>query len=240
MPEESQHRPKKNKRLYDYEGQTESDTDTHVTLRSFLDRVSGLSKSKPHAWGRIQKQPEPKKSTGVNSDVAQESFAPPLSPPTSDNPLMAREVIEASLQCERKLCLRLQGQRGAKSDYEMLCKDLRKKVAEEAVATLHSCNAESRFPSGVKLTASLLKRGHPFLINTRIQTEVGELHLKVSRKRPVSHGWVTSTIFRSFVMKAGKSARSKGSTLNFALCSLLAYKELCRATGRSITGLNAK
>ena len=182
MSKASKRRLRNSKNSCADDGQAGPDTAMRVTLKTFLQTVSGPSTRGEHAPGSCPKRPEQPYSNGVRSGVAHDGSCLPLGQPVADNSLMAREVLDASLQCNLKLHLRLRGKRDVKSDYEMLCDDSRKKVVKDATAKIVTSHSDSDYPAGVRLTSALLKRGDPFILNGTILTEFGELNLEGVKK----------------------------------------------------------
>lgn len=182
MPKKSKRRPSGTKNLSAYGSQKEPDSAMSVTLKSFLENLSGLSTRRERTSGTNQKRTDQRHSNGLSNEVSQDGVSVPLSQSEADGTLIAREVLEASFQCGFKLHLRLHGQRDAKSDYEMLCNDSQEMVTKEAMARILASNPHSDIPVGVKLTSSLLKGGNPFILNARFLTEFGELQLEGLKK----------------------------------------------------------
>jgi predicted RecB family nuclease len=182
MPKKSKGQRSGTKNISAYGSQEKPDAATSVTLKRFLESLSGLSTSKARTSESNQKRTNQRHSKGFSNEVAQVGDSVPLSQSIPHETLFAREILEAGFQCGFKLHLRLHGQRDAKSDFEVLSNDSREEVTKEAMARILASNPHSDIPVGVRVTSSLLKRGHPFILNATFLTEFGDLQLEGLKK----------------------------------------------------------
>ena len=81
------------------------------------------------------------------------------------NPIVTLDVLDGYLSCKYKGRLRLAGQAGHKSDYEMMLIESRQKLKLKAVEKIHSQYPERAIAMGCALTLSTLKRGPLFILD---------------------------------------------------------------------------
>jgi predicted RecB family nuclease len=80
-------------------------------------------------------------------------------------------VCEARLACRYKGHLKMAGERGEPSDYEMLLKEAQERIRDAASAMLTGRHAGAEIPRGLPLDTSLLKRGLPLLLYSTLGDE---------------------------------------------------------------------
>jgi predicted RecB family nuclease len=92
----------------------------------------------------------------------------------ADSPVSGRkitsEIIESHLKCRRKSGLLLAGERGNKSDYEVLLAEARACAQTTAVSKVTS-DSKKVVPSDLLLTLPVLRRGSSFLLNVTLEDE---------------------------------------------------------------------
>ena len=96
--------------------------------------------------------------------------------------MITRPVLEGHLQCKYKAYLRLTGEHGTKSDYEMMLDDRRAKVRRTALAKIQPPDQEARVASSTLLDISLLKQGVPHLVDVTAKTDTLEFHFDALSK----------------------------------------------------------
>lgn len=79
---------------------------------------------------------------------------------------LTNEVLEARLKCRYKAHLKMAGEQGSPHDYELLLIESRGQVRAAARAKLLARHAGQDVPTGVPLTADLLGKGLPLLLDT--------------------------------------------------------------------------
>src|SRR5688572_26648448 len=92
-----------------------------------------------------------------------------LSPRRDATMKITNEVLEAHLNCKTKSRLKLAGESGTPSDYEVMTTEARQASREEALAKL-----VARFPDaceGVTVTATTLKEGKPLLADATLEDD---------------------------------------------------------------------
>ena len=88
------------------------------------------------------------------------------------NPIVTLDVLDGYLSCKYKGRLRLAGQAGHKSDYEMMLIESRQELKLKAVEKIHSQYPEHAIAMGCALTLSTLKRGPLFILDANLE-EIG-------------------------------------------------------------------
>jgi predicted RecB family nuclease len=92
----------------------------------------------------------------------------------TDSPISGRkvngEIIESYLRCRRKGGLLLAGERGSKSDYELLLNDTRE-CARTAASSKVISDSKEAVPSDLRLTVPVLRRGFAHLLNATLEDE---------------------------------------------------------------------
>ena len=90
------------------------------------------------------------------------------------------EVLEAYLNCKTKGRLKLTGESGVKSDYEMMTDEAKAASREAALA-----NLVARFPDavrGVPVTVEKLKEGKTLLADVTLEDEILSLHFDALKR----------------------------------------------------------
>ncbi|MHC4626850.1 MAG: IS66 family transposase [Planctomycetota bacterium] len=96
--------------------------------------------------------------------------------------LITRSVLEAHLQCKYKAYLRLTGENGSKSDYQIMLDDRRAKVRRTALAKMQPPDQEVKVAHNTLLGMALLKRGVPYLFDVTAKTDSLEFHFDGLKK----------------------------------------------------------
>jgi predicted RecB family nuclease len=81
------------------------------------------------------------------------------------------DVLESYLNCKLKASLKLAGERGEKHDYELLQVESRDRVCRAATERLLARHPGHEAPQGMPLTAELLGRGLPLLLDVTFEDE---------------------------------------------------------------------
>src|SRR4051812_26247363 len=84
---------------------------------------------------------------------------------------ITREVLESYLTCKHKGHLRLMGEQGSTSDYELLQRESTNQVRLAATDKLVARHPEGDVVRGIALTLTTLKRGVPLLLNTALNNQ---------------------------------------------------------------------
>ena len=90
---------------------------------------------------------------------------------------LVRDSLEANLHCRYKAYLKLQGEVGVKSDYELLVHELREAVKRKATERIRRSCEEGDVSTQVRLTDPALRQGRAFILDATVETDVGALHL---------------------------------------------------------------
>jgi len=88
---------------------------------------------------------------------------------------ITREILESYLVCKTKAYLRLNGERGVKSDYEVLSTETRAKLRDRADDKLASKAKPEEVIRGVRITEEVLRKGAAFILDAIIES--GDLSL---------------------------------------------------------------
>jgi predicted RecB family nuclease len=89
---------------------------------------------------------------------------------------ITNDVLQARIKCRYKVHLKMAGEQGEPHDYELLLVESRGHVRAAATAKLVARHPGQEVPSGLPLTAELLKRGLPLLLNATF--EDGDLSVR--------------------------------------------------------------
>src|SRR5260370_2747923 len=84
---------------------------------------------------------------------------------------IARDIIESYLNCKYKGHLKLAGQQGTQSDYELLRVESRDAIRRRALDKILKRHAGGGVERDVFLTPAILKRGAAFLLNATLEDE---------------------------------------------------------------------
>src|SRR5579859_1727404 len=82
------------------------------------------------------------------------------------------DLLESHLKCRYKAHLKAAAERGLLHDYEILMKESRERIRQAATGKLLVRYDGGEVPSGLPLTADLLKRGLPLLLDAAFEDEV--------------------------------------------------------------------
>jgi predicted RecB family nuclease len=81
------------------------------------------------------------------------------------------DVLESRLKCRYKGHLKTVGEQGLPHDYEILMKESRERIGRAATPKLLARYDGDEIPSGLSLTADVLKRGLPLLLDATFEDE---------------------------------------------------------------------
>jgi predicted RecB family nuclease len=84
---------------------------------------------------------------------------------------ISRDIIESHLNCKVKAHLKLAGQQGNRSDYELLLAQSRNLVRQRAIEKIIARHSEEEVERDLALTPAALKREAAFLINVTLEEE---------------------------------------------------------------------
>jgi predicted RecB family nuclease len=84
---------------------------------------------------------------------------------------ITRDVLASYLHCKVKGHLKLAGQQGTRSDYELLLAESRDEVARRATDKILARHSKEEVERDVGLTQAALKRGAAFLLNATLEDE---------------------------------------------------------------------
>jgi hypothetical protein len=84
---------------------------------------------------------------------------------------ITRDVIESYLSCRYKGHLKLAGQQGTRSDYELLLAETRDAVRRQVTDKLRACHQGDAIECDLVLTPAVLRKGAAFLINATLEDQ---------------------------------------------------------------------
>jgi predicted RecB family nuclease len=84
---------------------------------------------------------------------------------------ITRDIIESYLSCKYKGHLKLAGQQGNRSDYELLLAQSRDAAGQRAIDKIIARHSEEEVERGLVLTPAVLKRGAAFFVNVTLEDE---------------------------------------------------------------------
>src|SRR5262245_24270249 len=84
---------------------------------------------------------------------------------------ITRDMIESFLNCKYKGHLKLAGQQGTRSDYELLQAGVRDVVRRQTTKKILAHHLPQEVEQDLVLTPAALKRGAPFLLNGTLEDE---------------------------------------------------------------------
>jgi predicted RecB family nuclease len=87
------------------------------------------------------------------------------------NAKITRDILESRLNCRYKAHLQLAGQQGQRSDYDLFLREARDRVRRAATETLLARHPGVEVPRALPLTADLLRRGLPLLLDVLFEDE---------------------------------------------------------------------
>lgn len=86
-------------------------------------------------------------------------------------PAITRDVLESYLNCKYKAHLKVSGQTGTPSDYEVLMREIRAETLQEAEVKLAARYGGAEALRGVRIDLTCLKRGVPLILDGLIDNE---------------------------------------------------------------------
>src|SRR5215218_2189741 len=90
---------------------------------------------------------------------------------------VTRDVLESYLHCTHKGYLKLAGEQGSPSDYELLQREARTRLRQAAAERLMCRHQEGDFLRSVTLTRPLLKQGAPLLLDATVEDRTLSIHV---------------------------------------------------------------
>jgi len=94
------------------------------------------------------------------------------------------DVLESYLKCKYKAHLKLAGDQGIKSDYELLLIESRNRVRLAGADKLVARHKEADILRGGSLTPAVMKRGVPLLLDVTVENETLSIHFDALQKGP--------------------------------------------------------
>ena len=88
---------------------------------------------------------------------------------------ITREILESYLYCKTKAHLKLAGEQGNKSDYEMLLGADREEVRQQAVGKLLAKHPQEQMPRDIILTTDELRTGQTYLLDAILEDDLVSL-----------------------------------------------------------------
>src|SRR4051812_9151692 len=88
-----------------------------------------------------------------------------------NRPLVTRDVVESFLACKLKGFLRLDGQQGTKSDYEILMREVKDEILQRAGASLIGRHRDEEAMRGLKATPATLGQGAPLILDATVEDD---------------------------------------------------------------------
>jgi len=84
---------------------------------------------------------------------------------------ITREVLEGYLHCKTKAHLKLAGQQGIVSDYEMLLAANRQEVRQQAIAKILAKHPDAEVARDIPLTTATLRKGPSFILDATMEDD---------------------------------------------------------------------
>ena len=84
---------------------------------------------------------------------------------------ITKDVLECCLKCRYKGHLKLAEEHGAPTDYELLMRDTRKQVRQEATDLLIARHKHNEVLRGLSVTLALLRQGAPLILDAVVESE---------------------------------------------------------------------
>src|SRR5262245_843493 len=84
---------------------------------------------------------------------------------------VTRDIIESYLSCTYKAHLKLAGQQGTKSDYELLLAQAREEATKRATGGIVARYTADGVEQDIPLTTAALMRGAAFLLNVTLEDD---------------------------------------------------------------------
>jgi predicted RecB family nuclease len=88
---------------------------------------------------------------------------------------ITREILESYLYCRTKAHLKLVGEQGNKSDYEMLLGANREEVRQQAIGKILSKHPQEQVPRDIFLTADELRTGPTYVLDAILEDDLVSL-----------------------------------------------------------------
>jgi predicted RecB family nuclease len=95
---------------------------------------------------------------------------------------ITREIVEAYLHCKTKAHLKLAGQQGIKSDYEVLLAATRQDVRRQAIEKILAKHPEEQVARDISLTADELRSGPPYMLDATLEDDLVSLRFDGLKK----------------------------------------------------------
>ena len=143
------------------------------------------------------------------------------------NTLITRSVLEAHLQCKYKAYLRLTGEHGNKSDYQIMLDDRRAEVRRMALAKIQPPDQEVKVARNTLLNTALLKRGVQYLFDVTAKTDSLEFHFD-GLKKVHSVSRLGAFHYVPILFHEGSTVRKEQRTLLELACLVLERLEARR------------
>src|SRR5262245_47245838 len=89
---------------------------------------------------------------------------------------ITREILESYLYCKTKAHLKLVGEQGNKSDYEVLLGATREKVRQQAIGKILARYPDDQLARDIPLTAATLGCGPSYVLGATLEDEVFSLN----------------------------------------------------------------
>jgi predicted RecB family nuclease len=89
---------------------------------------------------------------------------------------ITREVLEAHLDCKYKGHLKLAGEQGPPSDYEVMLAETRQEMRAAATERIRARHRGDEVLRGVPLTATVLQQGATVVLDTTLEDDIFSLH----------------------------------------------------------------
>ena len=100
------------------------------------------------------------------------------------NTVITGDILHSYLQCKYKGYLKLSGQSGTKSDYEILLQELKDEFKLKAIDKLLAKHSEDHVLHNVTLTRSLLKQGATIILDAVIENSILSVHVDGLKRVP--------------------------------------------------------
>jgi hypothetical protein len=97
-------------------------------------------------------------------------------------PKITRAILEAYLHCKTKAHLKLAGQQGIKSDYEVLLAANRQEVRQQAIGKILARHPEGQVVRDVPLTITTLRAGPSVVLDAILEDDLVSLRFDGLKK----------------------------------------------------------
>jgi predicted RecB family nuclease len=95
---------------------------------------------------------------------------------------ITREIVDAYLYCKTKAHLKLAGQQGIKSDYEVLLASNRQEVRQQAIEKILAKHPGEQVVPDIPLTVTTLRTGPSFVLDTTLDDDLLSLRFDGLKK----------------------------------------------------------